>query len=183
VPKEWRWPEHLPVKAIWDLWFFGDMSTKIRPYSLICRTNDLGKVDRNHGHLRCKTVIACLQGIIDTTPAIVDVFPPGVTSVGRLSLKSSDDVFEAAFSILIQRLYTDRNQEYLHRDAITPGRLYNVMCVAKKERASAPVAAHAPTADTLNTQRQQRTNSSKRQRTNTDEIAELLSRESSHHDM
>ena len=35
VPQDFVFPEGVPVRSIWDLFFFGDFATKIRPYRLI----------------------------------------------------------------------------------------------------------------------------------------------------
>jgi len=41
VPQGFKLPLGLKVKAIWDLWYFGDKNAKIQPYKFLMGRNDL----------------------------------------------------------------------------------------------------------------------------------------------
>jgi hypothetical protein len=46
VPKGWSFPKKLPLKAMWDLWYYGDRGMGIRPYRLLVG-GDIKKVISN----------------------------------------------------------------------------------------------------------------------------------------
>ncbi|KAF1781343.1 hypothetical protein GQ600_16283 [Phytophthora cactorum] len=41
VPKGWEFPAHTSVKQMWNLWFFGNKDTGIRPYKLLSKQHDI----------------------------------------------------------------------------------------------------------------------------------------------
>ncbi|ETI29894.1 hypothetical protein F443_22988, partial [Phytophthora nicotianae P1569] len=46
VPKNWEFPARVNAKAIWNLWFFGDRDSKIRPYRLLNKQHDISTAHR-----------------------------------------------------------------------------------------------------------------------------------------
>lgn len=51
VPQGWRFPAGCTVKALWDLWYFGDRSTTIRPYRLLDPRVEVQKEDLSLIHI------------------------------------------------------------------------------------------------------------------------------------
>jgi hypothetical protein len=56
VPENWEFPSRLSVKTLWDLWWFGDQNTGIRPFKDIDFSIEL-QVMHAMRHSRAKAVI------------------------------------------------------------------------------------------------------------------------------
>jgi hypothetical protein len=99
VPPGWRFPSKIPTKMLWDLWFFGDRSTTIRPYRLINNKVDISKID-SFNYTRATKMIRVFEDVIRGN----NLLPPGVTSLWRLTIVQSHEVFQNAYQIFIPNL-------------------------------------------------------------------------------
>jgi predicted DNA-binding protein len=99
VPKGWEFPARLTVKMLWDLWWFGDRSTGIRPLSKINFEVEL--LQHRMRQSRAKSVIEYCVGIVNDARLL----PDRVSAVSSLSVGQSDTVFDSMYEQLIQNLY------------------------------------------------------------------------------
>ena len=56
VPIGWNFPHGITLKALWDLWFFGNEAANIRPYRSISKEHDIKVADKMHYCRAFKTI-------------------------------------------------------------------------------------------------------------------------------
>ena len=56
VPIGWNFPHGITLKALWDLWFFGNEAANIRPYRSISKEHDIKAADKMHYCRAFKTI-------------------------------------------------------------------------------------------------------------------------------
>ena len=118
VPKDWRFPERLSVKAMWDLWFCGNQDIGIRPYRLINHSIDLVQEDKMKV-TRVRKVVGFMEKIITE----LESMPRGTTSISNISMVDNDRTFDEAFVIMIQRVYNGKKVDRVEGKSY--GTLYN----------------------------------------------------------
>ena len=91
VPLGWRFPRGITVKKLWDLWYYGDRSTGIRPYRLINKKWDINSKD-NMMYSRAQTVLNCIHKLIPQS------MPSDPVSISKLTLPEADSLFEVTFN-------------------------------------------------------------------------------------
>jgi hypothetical protein len=91
---------------MWELWYFGDKSTGLRPYRMISKQHDLQKAHHMR-HRRVEAVMDELERIMKDD----NLLPPesGSNSMARqisgLDVVKSDSIFTSAYEVLLARLY------------------------------------------------------------------------------
>jgi hypothetical protein len=103
IPRGWHWPSGITVKALWDLWFFGNILTTVRPYTYIPK-RDLETVSERQAWDRGKTVIGYLERLI--LFAEPRILPVGIDAIWRLDMMTNDRLFNIVYSSLMERLYS-----------------------------------------------------------------------------
>jgi hypothetical protein len=107
IPDDWKFPDRITTKALWDLWLFGNKHEGIRPLFLIPRKSDLRQEDFMK-HTRANKVmevmdkIACDNGLL----------PEGTRTIRKLYVlyipgAEMDSLFDKIFKLLINHLYPD----------------------------------------------------------------------------
>ncbi|KAF1782451.1 hypothetical protein GQ600_15013 [Phytophthora cactorum] len=96
VTKGWEFPAHTSVKQMWNLWFFGNKDTGIRPYKLLSKQHD---IQPNH-QMRHSRVQKATQHIVDIVHG-AGVLPEGVTNISSMQLAAGDKVFDAVFKTML----------------------------------------------------------------------------------
>jgi hypothetical protein len=120
TPPGWSFPAHTTVKRLWDLWFFCDGDTGIRPYRLISKQYDIQKAHYMR-HTRAKAVVEYIAGVVTE----LNLLSEG-TRLSNISVTASDGVFNKAFEITIHRLYGSKSTRRVEQ--VSYGRLYNLLC-------------------------------------------------------
>jgi hypothetical protein len=100
-PIGWEFPDYLPLKNLWDLWYFGDKEQRIRPFKDIDDDmhSDKSKVRRSRARgvmLFCETLIKEYGILNDKT-------------ITQLSIIDSDNAFQEIFMVLVRKLRGRRN--------------------------------------------------------------------------
>ncbi len=123
VPENWRFPSTLPVKNIWDLWFFGHRDDGIRPYRYIHRTHDLSFKSDRKMYTAAKSVIDKMKLKIISMNLATDnrYFMVAMTAV------ESDSLFFAAYDAFIDAIYLHAKRECVRRDDVCYNTVYNVI--------------------------------------------------------
>ncbi|KAH9150391.1 hypothetical protein LEN26_004087 [Aphanomyces euteiches] len=128
VPENWEFPALLTIKSMWDLWFFGNKTSGIRPYRFITK-RDLSNVY----HMRHTSTSMVMNYLIEICleRKLVDCdAEKAAKAISEMSIEMSDAVFEAAYSVLINRLYT--NNMPSREEQLTCGTLYNRLVKFKR---------------------------------------------------
>lgn len=99
VPPDWKFPGGMTVKKLWDLWYYGDKSTGIRPYRLINKKLDIKCGPNAMQHNRAKSVMDRVANLIPARPDGTSVV------VWKLSIVDADVVFEDAFKSFLDTIY------------------------------------------------------------------------------
>jgi len=125
VPPNWNFPRGITLKALWDLWFFGNADENIRPYRLINKEFDVKVNDKMHYSRAIKT--------ISFTESLISEYRDPVTNakllannqrIHTLSNTDSDKIFDIVYQHMMILLYgttTGREEE------LTYGGLYNLI--------------------------------------------------------
>jgi hypothetical protein len=106
VPINWEFPSKLSVKAVWDMWFFGDKSTGIRPLKFLNREHDLcgscnSAVKKRYS--AAKLVIEELCKIIKSPESSIRM-PAGKTKIHELTVAESEQCFSEAYKLFIENI-------------------------------------------------------------------------------
>ncbi|ETL80794.1 hypothetical protein L917_18741, partial [Phytophthora nicotianae] len=96
VSKNWKFPARANAKAIWNLWFFGDRDSKIRPYRLLNKQHDISTARRMR-HSRVSILMEYLEQLAHE----INVLPTGVSRIADLPISTADEVFAAVFSRML----------------------------------------------------------------------------------
>ena len=112
---------------MWDLWFFGDQDTGIRPYRLISKVHDIQKMHYMR-YTRAKSIIHFIGDIVTELNLLTDG-----TRLTNMSMAASDRVFSTAFDTAIARLYGEKSTR--RAEQVSYGRLYNVLCGFRRRQA------------------------------------------------
>ncbi|ETP10191.1 hypothetical protein F441_14113, partial [Phytophthora nicotianae CJ01A1] len=100
VPKGWKFPAHTSVKQLWNLWFFGNKDSGIRPYKLLSKQHDI-KRSHQMRHSRTRKVMEYIVQLTKPPGAL----PGEVTDISSLQLAAADKVFGVVFHTLLSQLY------------------------------------------------------------------------------
>jgi hypothetical protein len=141
VPRGWDFPTLLPVKQMWDLWWFGERNDGIRPYYMISR------VDIKEEHLMFQTRASKVMEFCKVLVSEMNLLRAGISCISKLTITEADSVFHRMFKRLLSEAYTDddhgndvddgdvdgddRNKSG-RRDEVCYGTLYNKYCIWKK---------------------------------------------------
>ena len=126
VPKGWTFPDKIPLKAIWDLWYFGNADIGIRPYKLINSSVDLISSVQRMKFSRAKKVIKFVEDIIfDKNPNL-----SRSEGVSKWTMEKNDTLFEAAYSACIHIFYPVSSP--VRAIDVCYGTLYNRMTRSKR---------------------------------------------------
>jgi hypothetical protein len=103
VPPDWQFPARLRMKALWDLWWFGDRTLLIRPFSGIDFSKELKDT-----YIRMRSCRA--QKAVDYVLKIAKEMQLLTTckTISKLSLEDSDEIFSNAFPSVIDKLYKNK---------------------------------------------------------------------------
>jgi hypothetical protein len=108
VPPNWEFPGGTTVKKLWDLWYYGDQSTGIRPYRLISRKFDVKKKE----HMRHTRASKVMDRIFTMIPVRAD---GSTVVISEMPLAEADCVFEVAYSCFLDGIYdttVDRTRKH-----------------------------------------------------------------------
>jgi hypothetical protein len=127
VPENWEFPSRMTVRTLWDLWFFGDRSTGIRPFK------DLNlSVESQEKHSmrvsRARVVIEYCHDIL----LRLHLLPENVNIVSKLSVEENDRIFEEMFEHAIAKLYEGKDKPGRPLE-LCYGAMYNHIPKKKKE--------------------------------------------------
>ena len=120
VPPGWRFPDGLTTKTLWDLWWFGERSTGIRPYCKLKKHIDIPK-EQHMQYTRAKKVMEYLNKLFVQMNAL-----QGNSDIQSISIAESDRVFEKIHEKAIEELYAGTKESRV--EEISYGRMYNVLC-------------------------------------------------------
>lgn len=100
VPENFRFPNKITLRSMWDLWWFGDVSTQIRPYIHIHRSSlklkkDQTLYDKAKKVTTFMTKVAVEKGLLQENQQIHDQ-------------TLSQNVFTQIFTIILQKSYGDK---------------------------------------------------------------------------
>jgi hypothetical protein len=121
VPPGWRFPHGITVKAMWDLWFFGDRSTGIRPYRALSKSADVARQDQ----MMYRRAEVTMQYIQKKVEAEGGRMPAGKRYVSQLTIVESDRIFDAVIMTLLAELYPPH--ELVRKEEIKYSTLYNLI--------------------------------------------------------
>ena len=128
VPKDWEFPARLSVKMLWDLWWFGDRSTGIRPFKDINFAIEL-KEEHRMRFSRAKSVVEYCLEVMQK----LKLLPEEATSVAKLSLQESDEIFHRLYEYIIDKLYDERPGRPME---LSYGTIYNLKPKKGRKRKS-----------------------------------------------
>ncbi|KUF82947.1 hypothetical protein AM587_10002300 [Phytophthora nicotianae] len=120
VPKGWEFPAHTRVKQLWNLWFFGNKDSGIRPYKLLSKQHDI-KRSHQMRHSRARKVMEYIVQLTKPPGAL----PGEVTDISSLQLAAADKVFGVVFHTLLSQLYCNMPKR---PEELTYGTIYNRLC-------------------------------------------------------
>ena len=130
VPKGWKFPTGKTVKALWDLWWYGDRDTQIRPFYKITFSKELKKKSS------CAMNVSRAKSVIEYCVALVlelRLLPQGVREIYQLSIENSDKIFNVMFKEhAITRLYAGREEPGRPME-ITVGTIYKYIPKPKQK--------------------------------------------------
>ncbi|ETP31797.1 hypothetical protein F442_19371 [Phytophthora nicotianae P10297] len=126
VSKNWKFPARANAKAIWNLWFFGDRDSKIRPYRLLNKQHDISTARRMR-HSRVSILMEYLEQLAHE----INVLPTGVSRIADLPISTADEVFAAVFSRMLNNLYANKPSR---AEEPSCGILYNRLCQYRKKK-------------------------------------------------
>jgi hypothetical protein len=106
VPLDWKFPTRLTMKALWDLWWFGDKTTGIRPFYRIDFSHELKETKVKMRHSRA---LAAVEYFIKVAHE-KKLFRDGIICVSQLLITESDNLFMEVFSHVIQALYANKKE-------------------------------------------------------------------------
>ncbi|KAE8893983.1 hypothetical protein PF003_g21836 [Phytophthora fragariae] len=129
VPKDWEFPARASVKAIWNLWFFGDKDAGIRPYRLLSKQHDI-KPEHRMRHSRVSVVMSYMEQLVQEAGAL----PASVTKISALQVPTGDKVFDTAFTTMLSQLYSMKPKR---PEDLSCGTLYNRLCQYRRSQQSA----------------------------------------------
>ena len=95
VPEDFQFPQPLDVKTIWDLWWYGDISKRIRPYHFI-KAFDLQTKVESSALSKARKVISRIEQVGRTEP--------GGKVVSQMTKTESDEFFTRSFLLLTAEL-------------------------------------------------------------------------------
>ncbi|KAJ8506927.1 hypothetical protein ON010_g19037 [Phytophthora cinnamomi] len=128
APKGWEFPARMSVKQMWNLWFFGNKDTGIRPYRLINKQHDI-KVSDKMRHSRVRKVMEHVVHLVNEA----GILPAGVNSISGMSVSAADDVFGIAYANMLSQLYKTKPKR---PEDITCGTIYNRLCKYQQRKTS-----------------------------------------------
>jgi hypothetical protein len=105
VPQGFKLPLGLKVKAIWDLWYFGDKNAKIQPYKFLMCRNDL-TIETDRVLLSKITFAMKVMNNIAVSMNFLSV----TTNITSLTKIASDELFEKTFIETMRKIYGDGAQ-------------------------------------------------------------------------
>jgi hypothetical protein len=101
VPEGFRFPhQNIHVKALWDLWWFGNKAQRIAPYRLLKSFDFVASADKNY-FSKAKNVV---QALIDRATQL------GLTnhqSLAALDIAEMDEIFKKSFLSLVSSVGTN----------------------------------------------------------------------------
>lgn len=92
----------MTVKTLWDMWWFGDRSTGIRPFkdmSLSIETQEKHSMRVSRARM-----------VIEFCHEVLLRLPENVNIVSKLSLEKNDRIFEKMFEYAIEKLYEGKDK-------------------------------------------------------------------------
>ena len=129
VPKGWEFPTGLTVKSLWDLWWFGDRDTGIRPLHKIDFSNELRGPYCNMRLSRAKSVAEYCTSLVHE----LQLLPEGVKKYEEVPIEDSDRIFKEMFEEhAIPRLYAGK-EETGRAMEICYGTLYKYVPKTKRQ--------------------------------------------------
>ncbi|ETO62550.1 hypothetical protein F444_19549 [Phytophthora nicotianae P1976] len=135
VSKNWKFPARANAKAIWNLWFFGDRDSKIRPYRLLNKQHDISTARRMR-HSRVSILMEYLEQLAHE----INVLPTGVSRIADLPISTADEVFAAVFSRMLNNLYANKPSR---AEEPSCGILYNRLCQYRKKNSNGVNASNS----------------------------------------
>lgn len=127
VPKGWEFPSRTTLKNLWDLWWFGDKHTGVRPFSMIDFSIETPSKDRmKYSRAKC-TIEYCVKAAID-----LNLLSPD-TQVNNVSISQSDSMFNKILEHIVSTLYKDKQPPGRPFD-ITYGTFYNKIPKTQRTR-------------------------------------------------
>ncbi|KAJ8579002.1 hypothetical protein ON010_g202 [Phytophthora cinnamomi] len=120
VSEGWGFAARANVKTVWNLWFFGDKDTQIRPYRLLNKQHDIMPAHRMR-HSRVSKVMAHMEQLA----AEVNVLPSGITSISALHIPMADTVFDVVFAAMLSKLFATRPKR---AEELSCDTIYNRLC-------------------------------------------------------
>jgi hypothetical protein len=130
VPQDWLFPVRLTVKSVWDLWWHGDVSSLIRPYHSIDFSLELKE---SHIRMRACRAGRCIDYLVDLVKTH-EFLPEGHSSLSKLSLEQTDEVFIKVFPIAIEKLYAIKKKQPGRPLELTYGTMYDIIPKPKKRQ-------------------------------------------------
>ena len=130
VPPGWEFSNRLSVKRLWELWWQGDRSLGIKPFSQINFTHEL-KEDRIK--MRCSRAGA-VMAYCTALATRLQLLPNG-TDICRLSVGKKDDVFAQLLPVAIEELYQGKKSPGRPME-ICYGTIYNKLPRSRKRKRS-----------------------------------------------
>jgi hypothetical protein len=125
VPHGWNFPHGITLKALWDLWFFGNKAENIRPYRLISKEHDIKAADKMH-YSRAFKAIEFTEALIrqyrdpQSNAKLID----DNVRTHCLNQTDSDRIFDAIYVHMMILLYGTANGR---KEELSYGGVYNLI--------------------------------------------------------
>ena len=133
VPHGWRFPANITLKAVYDLWHFGNRNEGIRPYKKLPLNIDI--IDQDKGNRsKAKNAIECIENVMRGEGYIDDVciLPDRDMNISNMTPIESDTIYEQAYNKLIT--YISSNVAVRRVDELSYVRVYQLICNRKKQQ-------------------------------------------------
>ena len=125
VPIGWNFPHGITLKALWDLWFFGNEAANIRPYRSISKEHDIKAADKMH-YCRAFKTIEFTESLIRQyrDPQSNAKLIEDNISTHSLNHTDSDRIFDTIYLHMMILLYGTANGR---KEELSYGGLYNLI--------------------------------------------------------
>jgi hypothetical protein len=127
-----RFPANITLKAVYDLWHFGNRNEGIRPYKKLPLNIDI--IDQDKGsRSKAKNAIECIENIMRGDGYIDDIclLADRNVNISNLTPIESDTIYEQAYNKLIT--YISVNVAVRRVDELSYVRVYQLICNRKKQ--------------------------------------------------
>jgi len=133
VPPGWRFPSNVTLKAIYDLWHYGNRNEGIRPFKKLQLHVDIDDQDKGN-RSKAKNTIECIENVIRGNGFIDDncLLDDRTINLSNLAPVQSDAIFEAAYQKLLDGISGKVAVRRINE--LSYARVYQLICNHKKQQ-------------------------------------------------